>query len=125
MDDKSLRLKEQMTTQKLMLSDLSDSANFIRSKELKCAHVKQDLEDSSSRPHIFHSDSYSHTFMLLLTFAGFAVRLQGEPYGAAAAHPSGSVFTCPVTAAIVHCTGLCRWRNRDGKKKERKGRWGF
>lgn len=122
MDDKFLRLKEQMTTQKLMLSNLSDSAtvqNFIRSKELKCARMKQDLEDSSSRPHISHANSYSHTFMLLLTFAGFAVRLQGEPYGAAAAHPSGSVFTCPVTAAIVHCTGLCRWCNRDGKKREK------
>lgn len=80
--------------------------------------MKQNLDDTSSRPHIFHSDSYSHHFMLLLTFAGFAIRLQGEPYGAAAAHPSGSVFTCPVTAAIVHCTGLCRWSNRDGKKTE-------
>lgn len=51
---------------------------------------------------------YSNTFMYLLTFAGFAVRLQGESHGAAAAHPCGRVFTCPVAAAVVHGAGLCR-----------------
>lgn len=63
---------------------------------------------------------YSHTFMCLLTFAGLSVRLQGESYWAAAAHPSGCVFTCPVAAAIVDGAGLCRWRDRMEKEKEKK-----
>lgn len=61
-----------------------------------------------------------------LTFAGFPVRLQGEPYGAAAAHPSGRIFTCPVTATIVDSAGLCRYWDRDEKiKKGRKGKLTF
>lgn len=63
---------------------------------------------------------YSHTFMCLLTFASLSVRLQGESYWAAAAHPSGRVFTCPVAAAIVDGAGLCRWRDRMEKEKEKK-----
>lgn len=39
-------------------------------------------------------------------FAGFAIRLQGESHGAAAAHPCGRVLTCPVAAAVVHSAGL-------------------
>ena len=48
------------------------------------------------------------------TFAGLAVRLQGEADGAAAAHPRHRVVTRAVTAAIVHCTGLCRGGGGDG-----------
>lgn len=56
-----------------------------------------------------------------LTFAGFAVGLQGESHGAAAAHPCGRVFTRPVAAAVVHGAGLCRWRDRGGNRKRRRG----
>lgn len=52
-------------------------------------------------------------FTELLTFARFAIGLQGEPYGATATDPSCRIFTCPVTATVVYGTGLCRWRDRD------------
>lgn len=39
-------------------------------------------------------------------FAGFSIRLQGESHRAAAAHPCGCVFTCPVAATVVHSAGL-------------------
>lgn len=64
---------------------------------------------------------YSQTFMYLLTFAGFAVRLQGKPHGAAAAHPCGCVFTCPVTTAVVHGAGLWRCQDREGKREREEG----
>lgn len=49
-----------------------------------------------------------------LTFAGFAVRLQGKAHGTAAAHSGGCVLACPVTPAIVHRTGFwVKHRKRD------------
>lgn len=42
------------------------------------------------------------------TFAGFAVRLQGEANRTAAAHSCDRVVTRAVTAAVVHRAGLCR-----------------
>lgn len=42
------------------------------------------------------------------TFAGFAVRLQGEADRTAAAHSCDRVVTRAVTAAVVHRAGLCR-----------------
>lgn len=56
--------------------------------------------------------------LTLLTFAGFAIRLQGESHRTAAAHPCGSVLTCPVAATIVHSTGLCTWWERWKKTKK-------
>lgn len=50
----------------------------------------------------------------VLTFACLSIRLQRESNWAAAPHTSGSVLACPVTASIVHCTGLWgRGRDRD------------
>lgn len=63
---------------------------------------------------------YSQTFTYLLTFTSFAVRLQGESHGTAAAHPCGCVLTCSVAATVVHRAGLCRQRHKDGKR-EREG----
>lgn len=71
--------------------------------------------------HISQTHVYSHTICSLLTFACFAIRLEGESHRAAATHPRGCVFTCPVAAAVVDGAGLCRQQGRDGKRKEEKG----
>lgn len=42
------------------------------------------------------------------TFAGLAVWLQSEANRTAAADSCHWIMTCAITAAIVHCTGLCR-----------------
>lgn len=55
---------------------------------------------------------YLQTLMSLLTFTGFAVRLKGESHRAAAAHPRGCVFTCPVTAPVIYSAGLYKIKQK-------------
>ena len=42
------------------------------------------------------------------TFAGFSVRLQSEANGTAAADSCHWIVTRAITAAVVHCAGLCK-----------------
>lgn len=57
------------------------------------------------------------------TFAGLAVRLQGEADGATAADARHRVVTRAVTAAIVHSAGLCGGKEKQGALSETAGRW--
>ncbi len=101
----TMRLEVKRMARSGLALDHSDTSHSI----LRCIH--SELQLCTTDPYgrlVGLTYVYSHTFMYLLTFAGLPIRLQGESYGAAAAHPCGRVFTCPVAAAVVHGAGLCR-----------------
>lgn len=52
-------------------------------------------------------------FLLLLTFAGFAIRLQSESHRAAAADPCSCVLTGAVAATIVYSAALYKGLKRE------------
>lgn len=81
-------------------------------------HGRVEFGSGSRRDRPVSLTTCSHAFTSSLTFAGFSIRLEGKSYGAAAAHPSGRVFACPVTAAVVHGAGLCSWWDKGGEREE-------
>lgn len=80
---------------------------------LRCSHEAQSHLILMLR---FEFLSSHFTLRDLLTFASFAIRLEGEAHRAAASDPCGRVLTCPVTAAIVNSARLCTEGQRQTEK---------